>query len=160
MSNSIKPMAFLAGVGGVLGGAAGFFAGGPGLTADGAKIGLGLGVKVAAAQKAEEGIDAVGRKVENIVDAAQDRLIGAVEKIADTWATIMLCGYTWQIAHYGASLHMATFKEHCPGMFYSLDCLSLAATTFSINTVSTSASIALGMKMASIIKKEWNNLRG
>jgi hypothetical protein len=96
----------------------------------------------------------MGKKVENIVDAAQERLVGAVERVADTWATIMLCGYTWQIANYGANLHMATFREHCPSMFHSLDCVSLSATTLSINLVGVAASVALIFKLKEMVYDE------
>ena len=164
MSN-IKPAAIISAIGAGIGSAIGFAVGGPGCIKDGAQIGFGLGVKVAVTSKAEqtadeigkkvsEGIDSAGRKIDTMIDKTQDRVFSAIERVADTWATIMLCGYTWQIANYGANLNMLSFKEHCPSILHSFDCLSLSATTVSINLVGVAASAALIFKLKEMVYDE------
>jgi hypothetical protein len=163
--SSIKPAAFISAVGAGVGAALGFAVAGPAGIKDGAQIGFGLGVKVAVtskaeeavdavAKKAEQGVDAAGRKVDAAIDKTHERVFNAIERVADTWATIMLCGYTWQIANYGANLNRISFKEHCPTILHNLDCISLSATTFSINLVGVAASAALIFKLKEMVYDE------
>jgi len=174
--SSIKPAAIISTVGACLGGAVAGCIGGPSLIKDGVQIGLGLGVKLAVANKAEQavdgiakkvsdgadgiakkvsdGVDSAGRKVDAAIDKTQDRIFNAIERISDTWVTIMLCGYTWQIANYGANLNRLSFKEHCPAIFHNLDCVSLSATTFSINLVGVAVSTALIFKLKEMVYDE------
>jgi len=153
-----KLAAITAAIGTGIGAVGGFLIGGPSMVPHGAKIGCGLGVKVAVVNKTAEAVDSLGNRANRVMDKAERRLFraqaklfSAIERVADAWATIMLCGYTYQIANHGVHLNMATFKEHCPSVLHSLDCASLSTTTLSMNMVVVAASVALIFKLKEVV---------
>jgi len=157
----IQPTAIFTALGMGAGGIVGTFFGNP---LAGIQIGGGLGLKVGIANKAEQGIDEVGkkvseatdslgRKIEVIIDRTNEKLVAVVERVADTWATIMLCGYTWQIATSAATANKLAMNTVCQSAWESLSCASMEATTLSINTVAIAASTALVFKLFDVYKQ-------
>jgi hypothetical protein len=153
MSN-IKPMAVISAVGAGIGGALGFAVAGPAGALVGAKAGGALGVQAAVVNKAEEGVDAVGRQVNrlgNTANAAVERVAdvaaNAIQNIADVWSKLALAGYALQVGMGTLQQNMALHAQFCTSAFESLNCVSLSLTNISINAGIGIIAIGMGMSV-------------
>lgn len=161
---SIRPTAILSTIGAGIGGVLGFALGGPAAIAEGAKIGLGLGIQVGVVNKAENTVDAVGHKLEEAADkvtsrmySAQDRLLETIEDVAYTWSTLMLSAYTMQIAMNGVNQNMNTYKTFCNSTFDNMNCVSMTLTTISLNSLVITTCACMGMKVIKILMERKTN---
>lgn len=156
-----KPTAVISSIGAGIGGAVGFVVGGPAMIVDGVKIGLGLGVQVACVQKTDQGIDAMGRKIDQITDRALSKMeesnlkmVNTIHEVARIWSIIMLAGYAMRIAFDGVDRSGISYNLMACKYFYeNLHCLSLSMTTLSLNGAISAIAIHLGLKFRTLLSE-------
>lgn len=154
MSSSIKPVAVITGVGGVVGGIVGGAVGGPAGIVPGLKVGGALGVQLGIVNKGENAMDAAGRKFDALADKGEnaiDQISGvasaAIEKVADVWSKMFLCGYAISIALNGANLSALNYNQFCKTAFDNLNYASMSLTTVSLNMLAVASGLALAREV-------------
>lgn len=163
--SEIKPTALFTAFGAGCGGIIGSFFGDP---VTGAQMGAGLGLKVGVANKAEKAVDKVGekmtegaesfgRKVEVIIDRTNEKLVATVERIGDTWATLMLFANIIDMATKSSTLSKLSMASVCKSPWDDLSCATMELRTFSINSVAIAACGALILKTVDMYRQ--SNLR-
>lgn len=159
MSDYLKPAAMLTAFTSMVGGGLGFAVAGPAGIVPGAKIGGALGIQTVVVGKAEEGVDAAGRKIDKLVDKAEgavERIANLAEKslmnIADVWSKMVLTGYAISIGMSGVKESMIMQNELCKSAFESINCSALALTTLSLNMLTVVSVIAIGRQVYKMTK--------
>lgn len=161
MSDYLKPAAMLTAITSTIGGGLGFAVAGPAGVVPGMKIGGAVAIQAAVVNKAEQGVDAAGRKIEEVAD----KIGGVVEKvgnvaeralvdIADKWSKLMLVGYAVQIAQSGTATNLAMYQEYCPTIWDNINCVPLFLTTITLTSCTAVIGVCFAAKIYSLLQEK------
>lgn len=146
----IKPSAIITAVTAGFGSLVGLGLGGAPGALTGAKLGGALGVQIALVNKGEQAVDLAGKKIDNLTDKADkavdkvgEKICSTIERVADAWSRLFLCGYAGQLALNGANQSMLNYNQFCKSGFESLNCASMTLTTLSFNMFAIASGAAL-----------------